>query len=233
MPGLVGGVGAFDYFPPCQNPRSSAAGLAILRPRGGCGPGFLSSLVRTRWGSRSFIYLFIYLFFPRSSAVGLAILRARGDCGLDGFLASLVRTRWVASEHFFLFFLLFFSLPELSVLRGGPRRLEAERRLRSRLLCSLFTGPRFPVPSGIFFFLPCSIPSGWSQGPRPGGGWAPGFVACPPRSLGPFMVMRSTSCSFEGRFSCLWGHFWDMSPSLTFRSPLWSVNCSLYLVSFF
>ena len=134
---------------------------------------------------------------------------------------------------FFFFFLLLFSLPELSVLRGGPRRLEAERRLRSRLLCSLFTGPRFPVPSGIFFFLPCSIPSGWSQGPRPGGGWAPGFVACPPRSLGPFMVMRSTSCSFEGRFSCLWGHFWDMSPSLTFRSPLWSVNCSLYLVSFF
>ena len=137
---------------------------------------------------RSIFFFFFFCFSPcqnsRSSEAGLVVSRPRGGCG-HGF----------------------------------------------SVLCSL--APGFLYRQVFFFFLPCSIPSDWSQGPRPGGGWAPGFVACPPRSLGPFMVMRSTSCSFEGRFSCLWGHFWDMSPSLTFRSPLWSVNCSLYLVSFF
>ena len=110
VPGLVGGVGAFDYFPPCQNPRSSAAGLAILRPRGGCGPGFLSSLVRTRWGSRSFIYLFIYLVI-----------------------------------YLFIYLFIFSS-----VLSGGPRHPEGERRLWSRRLSRL-PGPYSLGGLGAFF----------------------------------------------------------------------------------
>lgn len=35
-----------------------------------------------------------------------------------------------------------------------------------------------------------------------------GFLACAPRCVGPVLVMRSTSCPFVLRFSCLWGHFW-------------------------
>ena len=131
----------------------------------------------------------------------------------------------------------------------SPAPFSCPRSCESPAVCLVFSrprgggGPGFPVhwspvswtrdfffPS--FFFLPFSIPSGWWQGPRAGGGWVPGFLACPPRSLG-LSVMRSTSCSFEGRFSWFWGHFWDISPSLTFRSSVWSVNDSPYLLSFF
>lgn len=102
----------------------------------------------------------------------------------------------------------------------------------------LFTGPRF-LGLAIFFFpqVFCSCPSpSLAAGRRVLGreeAGRPAFWHVHLALSVPFMVMRSTSCSFEGRFSPLWGHFWDISPSLTFRSSVWSVNDSPYLLSFF
>lgn len=45
-----------------------------------------------------------------------------------------------------------------------------------------------------------------------------------PLGLGVFTVTRSTSCSFEVRFSCSWGQFWDALPDMTSRFSVWPVN---------
>lgn len=78
----------------------------------------------------------------------------------------------------------------------------------------------------FFFFFPLSclfstspaFPASWMSlaGRMLGAGLSVIFLSLswsPP-------PMRSTSCSFEGRFFCLWGHFWDISPGMTSRNSL-------------
>lgn len=67
------GLGPSDFFfffffssPSCQNHRSSAPDLVILRPRGGRGLGFFASLVRTLG---AFLLLIFFSLLPEPSVL--------------------------------------------------------------------------------------------------------------------------------------------------------------------
>ena len=148
--------------------------------------GFPAVHARTHWGCRSF--LFPSLSEP--SVLGGRPRHPEAERRLWSRFSCLPALDSLGVlEHFFLLARTIRSQRHASLSRG----LEV-----AVILASLFTVPRFLILSG-FFSLPCFIPRDWSQGLWPGGGWASSFVSCPPLSLGPFRVMRSTS-SFEDWF---------------------------------
>ncbi|CAO2624696.1 hypothetical protein LEMLEM_LOCUS18517, partial [Lemmus lemmus] len=165
--------------PSCQNPESSAAGLAIPRPREGCGPGFLTSQDPDSLVSRIFFFSFFSLLARTLSPQRRASpSRGREKAVVPAFSPLRSRTHWcLGSFFFFFFFLLARTL--------SPQRRASPSRGREKAVVPAFsplrTRTHWCLGSFFFLFFPsCQNPESSAAGlaiPRPREGCGPGFLA--------------------------------------------------------